>query len=71
MDSKEIEKLQIDLDCLGDWVVENDMKINPGKIKAVNFMKTRVKDPLTYSFGAKKFQKQATLNTLELSYAET
>jgi len=29
--------------------VENGMKINPGKSKAVSFTKARVKDPLSYS----------------------
>jgi hypothetical protein len=33
MDGRDIEKLQIDLDCLGDWAVENQMKINLGKLK--------------------------------------
>jgi hypothetical protein len=35
MNNSDIEKLQIDLDRLGEWVVENSMKINPGKSKAV------------------------------------
>ena len=30
-DSKDIEKLQKDLNRLGEWAVENEMKINPGK----------------------------------------
>jgi hypothetical protein len=29
--------------------VENGMKINPGKSKAVSFTRTRVKNPLSYS----------------------
>jgi hypothetical protein len=33
MDGKDIEKLQIDLDRLRDWALENKIKINPGKIK--------------------------------------
>jgi len=33
MDAKDVEKLQIDLDRFRDWALENDMKINPGKIK--------------------------------------
>jgi hypothetical protein len=31
MDSSDIGKLQTDLNRLGEWVVENEMKINPGK----------------------------------------
>jgi (2Fe-2S) ferredoxin len=38
--------LQKDLDRLGEWVVENAMKINPSKSKAVHFTRARVKDPL-------------------------
>jgi len=29
-----IQRLQKDLDTLGEWAVENGMKINPGKRKA-------------------------------------
>jgi len=32
-----IEKLQKDLDRLGEWAVENAMKINPCKIKSIRF----------------------------------
>jgi len=31
-DSSDILKLQTDLKICGEWVVENEMKINPGKI---------------------------------------
>jgi len=34
-DSKNIEKLQKDLNRLGEWAVENEMKINPDKSRAV------------------------------------
>jgi len=44
-----MEILQKDLDRLGQWAVENDMKINPTKSKAVHFTRARVKDPLNYS----------------------
>ena len=44
-----MEKLQKDLDRLGERAVENAMKINPSKSKAIRFMKARVKDPLNYS----------------------
>ena len=33
MDSGDVDKLQTDLNRLGKWAVENEMKINPGKVK--------------------------------------
>jgi hypothetical protein len=33
VNNKDIEKLQIDLKRLGDWAVENAMKINPVKVR--------------------------------------
>jgi hypothetical protein len=36
IDSSDIEKLQTDLSRLGEWAVENEMKINPDKSKAVS-----------------------------------
>jgi hypothetical protein len=50
-DSRDIEKLQKDLNSLGEWAVENEMKINPDKSKAVSFTKVRVKERLRYYFG--------------------
>ena len=44
-----MEKLQKDLDRLGEWAVENAMKINPSQSKAIRFTRDRVKDPLNYS----------------------
>jgi len=38
-----IENFQKNLDRLGDWVVENAMKINPSKSKAIRFTRARVK----------------------------
>jgi len=51
MDSSDTDKLQTDLNRLGEWVVENQMKINPGKSKAVSFRKTTVKERIRYYFG--------------------
>ena len=45
--------MQKDLDRLGEWAVENAMKINPVKCKAVHFTRARVKDPLDYTLGNK------------------
>ena len=50
INKNDIEKLQKDLDTLGEWVVEIGMKINPGKSKAIRFMRAQVKNPLGYSF---------------------
>ena len=44
-----MEKLQKGLDRLGEWAVENAMKINPSKSNAIRFTRARVKDPLNYS----------------------
>ena len=51
MDSSDINKLQMDLNRLGECVVENEMKINPGQSKAVSFTKARVKERIRYYFG--------------------
>ena len=51
-----IETLQIDLDRLVDWNVQNAMKINPSKSKAVSFTRA----PVTYFiFGTQEFRKRA------------
>jgi len=44
--NEDMAKLQSDVDRLGKWAVENAMKINPSKSKAVCFTRTRVKGPL-------------------------
>ena len=44
-----MEKFQKDLDRLGEWAVENAMKINPSKSKAIRFTIARVKGPLNDS----------------------
>jgi hypothetical protein len=43
-DSSGNDKLQKDLNKLGEWALENEMKINPRKSKAVCFTKARVKE---------------------------
>ena len=48
------EKLQKDLDILGEWAVENGMNINPGKSQAIRFTRARVKNPLGYSLRDQK-----------------
>jgi hypothetical protein len=37
INSQDMEKLQIDLNRLGEWADENEVKINPAKSKAVCF----------------------------------
>ena len=49
INNADMEKFQKDLDRLGEWAVENAMKINPSKSKAIRFTRARVKDPLTFS----------------------
>ena len=49
INNEDIEKLQKDLDRLGEWAAENAMKINPSKSKAIRFTRARIKDPLNYS----------------------
>jgi len=51
MGGTDIENLQTDLDCSGDWAVGNEIKINPCKSKAFSFTRARVKVLLNYSFG--------------------
>jgi hypothetical protein len=55
MNDSDTDMLQIDVDRLGEWEVENAMNINPGKCKAVSFTKTWVKYPLNYFSGTKEF----------------
>jgi len=47
-DSSDIDNLQTHLNRLGEWAVENEMKINPGKSKAVSFTNVRVKERIRY-----------------------
>jgi len=41
-------------DKLGEWVVENAMKINIGKSKAVSFMRAQMNEPVNYFLGGPK-----------------
>jgi hypothetical protein len=44
LESGDTGKLQTDLNRLGEWTVENEMKINPGKSKAVSLTRARGMD---------------------------
>ena len=46
---EDTEKLQKVLDRLGEWAVENAMKINPSKSKTIRFKRSKAKHPLNYS----------------------
>jgi len=48
------KSLQKDLDTLGEWAVENGVKISPGKSQAIRFTRARVKSPLVYSLDDQK-----------------
>jgi hypothetical protein len=41
-ESRDIENLQEDLNRLREWAIENEMRINPSKSKAVSLTKARV-----------------------------
>ena len=68
--------LQKNLDRLGEWAVENAMKINPSKSKAVRFTRARVKDPLDYSLANTLIQEVSSCKYLgiilssDLSWAD-
>ena len=49
INNEDVDILQKDLNRLGEWAVENRMKINRSKCKAIPFTRARVKDPLNYS----------------------
>jgi hypothetical protein len=46
--------MQIDMNRPGEWAVRNATKIKPSKIKAVNFMRARGKEPLNNFLGRPK-----------------
>jgi len=49
INNADMEKFQRNPDWVGEWAVENAMKINPSKSKAIRFTRGRVKDTLNYS----------------------
>jgi len=61
---KDIQILQKDLDTLGEWVVENGMKINPSKSKAIRFTRAQLKNPLGYSLGDQKIPEASSCKYL-------
>ena len=59
------EKLQKDLDTLGEWAIENGMKINPVKSKAINLRELGLKVHWVTLLVLIKYRKQAAVNTWE------
>jgi len=60
----DIEKLQKDL---GEWTVENGMKINTGKSKAIRFTRARVKNSLGYCLGDHKISEASSFKYLGIT----
>jgi hypothetical protein len=64
--NSDVENLQIDLGRLGEWAVENWMKINSGKSKAVSFTRAWVKDLLNYSLLDQEIPEASSFKYLEI-----
>ena len=62
----DIENFQKDLDTLWEWAVENGMKINPGKSKAITFTRARVKIPPGYCLGDQKIPEASSCKYLAI-----
>jgi hypothetical protein len=58
------------VDRLGEWAVENAMKINPSKSKAVRFTRARVKVPLNYSIMGTLIPEAGIILRSDLSWAD-
>ena len=56
--------MQIDLDRLGEWAVENAMRINRGKSKAVSFRRAQVKATLNYFWGDQRIPEASSYKYL-------
>ena len=64
VNNQDVDKLQTDLDRLGDWAVENDIKINPSKSRAISFTRARVKDPLNYTLSGQNIPENSSCKYL-------
>jgi len=60
----ETEKLQKDLDTLGEWAVENGLKLNPGKSKVIRITRARGENPLVYSLCDQKIPEASSCKYL-------
>jgi hypothetical protein len=52
----------------GEWAVENVVKINSGKGKAVSFTRARVKDRLNYLIGDQRIPEASSCKYLGIIY---
>ena len=52
---------------LREWAVENGMKVNPGKCKAIRFTRARVKIPLGYSLCEQEIPEASSCKYLGLT----
>jgi len=66
MNSSDIDNFQTNLNRLGEWRVENEMKINPGQSKAVTFTKARAKERIRYYFGDQLLPEASSFKYLEI-----
>jgi hypothetical protein len=60
---------------MGDWAVENEMRINPSKCKALSFTRARVKDSPNYTLRDEKIPEDSSCRYLgiinsDLSWAD-
>jgi len=51
---------------LGEWAVENGMKINPGKSKEIRLTRAWVKNPPGYSLGDQKIPEASSCKYLAI-----
>ena len=61
----DIENLQKCLDTLGEWAIENWMKINPDKIRQYDLRELGFKAHWVILLVTKKFRKRAVVNIWE------
>jgi len=64
MGSSYTDNLQTELNRLGEWAVENEMKINQGESKAVRFAKARAKERIMYYLGDQLFPEASSFKYL-------
>ena len=63
---KDVEKLQTDLERVGDWAEGNEIKINQNKSNAISYTTAGLKDPLNYSLGDQKVPEASSCKYLEI-----
>jgi len=66
IDSSDIAKLQTNLNRLREWTIENEMRINPNKSKAVSFTNARLKERMRYYFGDQLIAEESSFKYLGL-----